>query len=339
MEILKDIQFDSFPSRLVLATLEETSAAQGDLFVADDNTAGFLSPEQREKAVILPAGESEKTFASIERILARAVELKLDRSSLFVGLGGGVICDMTAFAASLYMRGTRVELMPTTLLAMVDAAVGGKTGVDYGSYKNMIGTFYPARQVWICPDYVKSLPDREYLCGLAEVIKTAILGDEALLIMLEEKREALLARDPILVREMIVHCVRFKAKVVEEDLRESGVRASLNLGHTFGHALESITGFSGVSHGEGVAWGMSKAVLAARLRGDISEAAYRRQITLLTDFGYPLDYPFSVDELIEAMGHDKKIQGGQKRFVLPAEGGKRFQILPLDETFLRKVLE
>ncbi len=332
MEILKDIHFTSFDSRLVLAASGEIAAAEGDLFVADTHTERFLSPSQRERAVILPSGESEKTFASIEKILARAVELRLDRSSLFVGMGGGVICDMTAFAASLYMRGCRVELIPTTLLSMVDAAVGGKTGVDYGNYKNMIGTFYPARQVWLCPDYLETLPEREYLCGLAEVIKTAILGEDGLWSLLEENRQGILKREPGLVREMIVRCVLYKAAVVEEDLKEGGVRASLNLGHTFGHALESITRFSGVSHGEGVAWGISKAADAARRRGDLSERSYRRIMDLLLAYGYRLAYDFSVEDLLDAMGHDKKIRDGQKRFILPADGNR------LEESLVKEVL-
>ncbi|MDC7223374.1 MAG: 3-dehydroquinate synthase [Spirochaetales bacterium] len=337
MDIIQTINFGAFNSSLELAQAEEIRSLKADLYVADSHTAEFLTPEQRELAVIIPPGESEKVFSSIEKIMARAVEYRLDRGSLMVGVGGGVICDMTAFAASLYMRGCQVELVPTTLLAMVDAAVGGKTGVDYGSYKNMLGSFYPARRVIFNPNYVNTLPEKEYLCGLAEAIKSAFLGDRELLELLETERDALMRRDPDLVKEMVLRCVRFKAKVVEEDLKENGVRASLNLGHTFGHALESVTGFSQVSHGEGVAWGMAKAAKAALVRGDIDREYHDRIINLLENYGYKLSYDFSVDDLMEAMGHDKKIRGGKKRFILPA-GLEKHLITELDEELVREIL-
>ena len=176
MEIIQTVHFGSSDSQLLLASPSEIREREADLYVADTHTAEFLSEEQKRKTVILPPGESEKNFGSVEKIIARAVEYRLDRASLILGIGGGVVTDMTAFAASLYMRGCRVELVPTSLLAMVDAAVGGKTGVDYGAFKNMIGTFYPAERVFLCPEFISSLPQKEYLCGMAEVIKTAILG-------------------------------------------------------------------------------------------------------------------------------------------------------------------
>ena len=337
MESVQTIKFGTAQSLITLASPAEIRDRKADLYVADGNTAEFLSDKQRENALVLPPGESEKTFASIEKIIARAVELKLDRSSLILGLGGGVICDMTAFAASLYMRGCRVELVPTSLLAMVDASVGGKTGVDYGAFKNMIGTFYPAEQVILCPEYVATLPQKEYLCGLAEAIKTALLGDLEMLELLEKEKEAVLKREPSLVKELIVRCVRFKGRIVEEDLKENGLRACLNLGHTFGHALESVTGFSRVSHGEGVAWGIAKAARAAYSRGDIGSDYHDRIIRLLEGYGYNLSYDISPDDLMEAMGHDKKIRGGQKRFILPSGPGT-YTITPLDEEFVRDIV-
>jgi 3-dehydroquinate synthase len=337
MDKIQTINFGSFTSSLELAGADDIKSLEADLYVADSHTVDFLSFEQQEKTVVISPGESEKNFSSIEKIMARAVEYKLDRSSLIVGIGGGVICDMTAFAASLYMRGCKVVLVPTTLLAMVDAAVGGKTGVDYGTYKNMLGSFYPAERVLFNPSYVDSLPDKEYLCGLAEVIKSALLGDKGLLELLEDKKDALLARDPVLVKEIVLRCVRFKGKVVEEDLKENGVRASLNLGHTFGHALESVTGFTAVSHGEGVAWGMAKAAKTALVLNEITRDYYDRIIRILEAYGYKLSYDFSVDELIEAMGHDKKIRGGKKRFILPA-GLEKSLITELDETLVREIV-
>ncbi|MDC7220549.1 MAG: 3-dehydroquinate synthase [Spirochaetales bacterium] len=337
MDIIQTIHFPTTDSVLTRALPVEVSQMKADLYVADTNTEQFLSPEQKERAVILPPGESAKHFASVEQIVGRALEYKLDRTSLILGIGGGVICDMTAFAASLYMRGCRVELVPTTLLSMVDAAVGGKTGVDYGTYKNMLGTFYPAQRVIICPEFLTTLPQKEFLCGLAEAIKSALLGDRELLELLENKTQAILARDPELVEEMVIRCVRFKGAIVEEDLRESGVRASLNLGHTFGHALESITGFTAVSHGEAVAWGMAKAAKAALKRGDIDKSYFDRIIAILEAYDYRLEYDFSVDELIDAMGHDKKIQAGKKRYILPA-GLEKHLITELDEELVREIL-
>ena len=338
MEVIRNIDYSGFFSLLSFIEKEEWEKRDGALFVADDNTASFLAPHQRERAVILPPGETAKTFASVEKILSRAVDLRLDRSSVLIGVGGGVICDMTAFAASLYMRGCQVELVPTTLLAMVDAAVGGKTGVDFGHYKNMIGTFNPARKVHFPLFTLKSLPQKEYLCGLAEVLKTALLGDEKLWGILEDKREDILNRDPLLIKDMIYRCAQVKGRIVQEDLKEKGLRASLNLGHTFGHALEAVTGFSLLSHGEAVAWGLGKAALASLRLNLINQSFYERITSLLAAYGYKKDYDFPLERLIDAMGHDKKISEGKIRFILPV-GMEKIQIRELEDTLLREVLK
>lgn len=338
MDIVKEIKFASSHSEVGFISPKEFASLKGDLFVADENTAPFLTPEQREKALILPPGEEAKTFPNVEKILFLALEKKLDRSSVMVGVGGGVICDMTAFAASLYMRGCQVELVPTTLLAMVDAAMGGKTGVDYGNYKNMVGSFYPARRVLINPEFLNTLSQREFLCGLAEVIKTALLADRTLLEILEKRKDEVLKRDPMLVKELITHCILVKSRIVQEDLREGGIRACLNLGHTFGHALETVSGFSTISHGEAVAWGISKAALAALKVGQIEQEYHDRVINLLKSYDYNLEFEFPVDSLIDAMGHDKKIRAGEKRFILTTGVGKH-NITPLKPELVREVLE
>jgi 3-dehydroquinate synthase len=338
MELVKEIKYSDTSSLVGFIDSKELWEKKADLYVADENTARFLNAEQREKSLILPPGEEAKTFSSVEKILSAAVEQQLNRSSLILGIGGGVICDMTAFAASLFMRGCRVELVPTTLLAMVDAAVGGKTGVDFRNYKNMMGTFYPAEKVNLALFTLEHLPQKEFLCGLAEAIKTALIGDEELFILLEDNRDSVLSRDLTLIKEIIGRCVNVKAKIVQEDLKEKGTRVCLNLGHTFGHALESVSGFSNISHGEAVAWGMVKASQAALNRGDIDRDFYHRIVSLIDIYGYKKDYSFSYKALLEAMGHDKKSQSGTIRFILPA-GMEKYLITPLKDSLLQEVLQ
>ncbi|HEY9595838.1 MAG TPA: 3-dehydroquinate synthase family protein, partial [Spirochaetia bacterium] len=217
------------------------------------------------------------------------------------------------------MRGCGLVLAPTTLLAMVDASLGGKTGIDFLGYKNMVGTFYPASRIVIRVDALAALPGREYLSGLAEVIKTAIIGDAALLALLEERREAVMARDPAVVEEMIRRSLAVKGRLVEADPRETGRRALLNLGHTFGHALESATDFSGWTHGEAVAWGMGRALAAGTRFGMTDPGFARRVAALLEAYGFRLrsDVPYSA--LAPGLDRDKKRKGGMARLVIPCD--------------------
>lgn len=338
MELIKHVRLGDFESEVSFINPDELEELRADLHIADSHTATFLGDVKEDSLIILPPGEEHKTLDSVESILSRAVEERLDRGSVILGMGGGVVCDMTAFAASLYMRGCQLELVPTTLLAMVDASVGGKTGVDFGRYKNMIGSFYPARRVMIPLHVLESLPRREYLCGLAEAIKTALLGDETLFKLLEERREAILNRDQDLVKEIVRRSVLVKGAVVEEDLKEKGMRACLNLGHTFGHALETVTRFTEVSHGEAVAWGMAKAADAALVKGVLDKGFHARIGDILTAYGYRLNYPVEGKKIIEAMTHDKKSQGGVVRFILPT-GLESHVITPLDDFLLEEILK
>ena len=216
------------------------------LFHAEDGSKdfkrGFTGIRGKDVLVILGSGEPYKTIDSVLQIVSAALDHNAQRSAVFVGIGGGVITDMTAFAASIFKRGAHCELMPTSLLCMVDASVGGKTGCDFSSYKNMIGSFFPAQKIHICPAFVKSLPQSEYRSGLAEVVKTALLYNPELVTKLENTPSVLTDRTSPLVHEMIQICVSAKARVVEEDLTEKNIRMQLNLGHTFGHALESRAG-------------------------------------------------------------------------------------------------
>lgn len=310
---------------------------KADIVVCDENTKPFLpAGVPQERVVLLPPGERAKTWASVEGILNRAVDRGLDRSSLFLGVGGGVITDLTAFAASIYMRGARLALKPTTLLAMVDAALGGKTGFDFRSYKNLVGTFYPASTLIVDTACLNSLPEREYRSGLAEVVKTAMIGDAPLLDLLEEEVDALLARDPALMGEVVTRCLRVKGRIVEDDLREKGGRAVLNLGHTFAHALESVTHFRW-SHGEAVSWGLVKSLGWAEELGLLPpDSDYRFRVTaLLKRLGLPVSLDSAHGEiqgkdLYEAMAHDKKSRGGCLPLIIPRKPGVMPERIPLE---------
>jgi len=285
------------------------------LFVFDSNTSG-LAGALPPASIVLPSGEREKTLRNVESILAGALERGLSRDGRIVGVGGGVVCDMAALAASLYMRGCGLVLVPTTLLAMVDAAIGGKTGVDFGGYKNIVGPFYPADEVRIDTDFLSTLPDAAYRSGLAEVIKHALLGDAELYRLLREGRAGILARDNGLLPRMVARAIAGKKGYVERDLREQGVRAHLNLGHTFAHALETVTGYRG-SHGDAVGWGIGRA-MAYGERAGLTEPGYACEVRdLLLSYGFQLERP-GVDSgrLADAMTRDKKKRGGAVRLVL-----------------------
>jgi 3-dehydroquinate synthase len=306
-----------------------------NLQVFDTNTAG-LFPDRGVARHVWPAGEDHKTWPQIDAVLTRALDLGLARDSVIAGVGGGVVTDMAAFAASLYMRGCRLTLVPTTLLAMVDAALGGKTGVDYHGYKNLVGTFYPAHELRIWPGALNSLPERDYRSGLGEVIKHAFLVDTHLLDLLETRRDAVLARDPAVVEELVFRAVMVKVGVVERDLRETGERAFLNLGHTFGHGLESVMGFDGSwTHGEAVCWGMGRAFDLGVALGKTDPAWRDRANALMAAYGFRSTATGPRPEaLLAAMQKDKKKKGGLVRFVLQERQGVTFQQAVDDQAVL-----
>ncbi len=302
------------PTEIVFA--DAPRCPEASLTVYDETTRSLFGAGIND-AVSIPPGEKEKGWPSVQIVLEQAVRKGVGRDGVIAGVGGGVVCDVTAFAASVYMRGCGLALVPTTLLAMVDASLGGKTGIDFLGFKNLVGSFYPASRIIICPAALESLPPREYLSGLAEVIKTAVIGDEELFSILESRREAVLARDMVVVREMIRRSLTVKGRLVELDPRENGVRAFLNLGHTFGHALESATGFSEWTHGEAVAWGMGRA-LAAGMRFGVTDAAFAERLqTLLISYGYRLEAGTGYDQLAAAFARDKKRKGGRTHLVIP----------------------
>jgi 3-dehydroquinate synthase len=306
-----------------------------DLQIYDAHTAA-LFPETRVPRHVWPAGEAHKGWPQIDSVLTRALELGLARDSTFAGVGGGVVTDMAAFAASLYMRGCRLVLVPTTLLAMVDAALGGKTGIDYGGFKNLVGSFYPAHELRIWPGALASLPDRDYRSGLAEVLKHAFLNEAHLLELLETRREAVLGRDPAVLDELVFRAVMVKVGVVERDLRETGERAFLNLGHTFGHALEAVMGFDGSwTHGEAVCWGMARAFELGATLGRTDPAWRDKAVALMASYGFKLTAPGAdAGAILKAMKNDKKKKGGLVRFVLQENQGRTFQQAVDDDTVL-----
>ena len=325
-----EFNFGQYKTSVDFFDLDHLIPETGSLFVADENTKYIIPDKFWDRTIILESGEENKNWNSIDKILTKAVDLKLGRDANFVGVGGGVICDMTAFAASVFMRGCNVTLVPTTLLSMVDAALGGKSGVDYMGYKNLVGAFYPAKELRIGVDTLKTLNEREFLSGLGEVFKTAMLGDSKLLSFLENSKDDILTLKPKALEFIINSCIKVKGSVVEEDLYEHSIRANLNLGHTFGHALESVTGFSEFSHGEGVAWGIAKAMDTSLELGIVSKEYYSRIIDLLNKYNYKLIADVDSNDILDAMKLDKKKKGGIVKFIL--------QTAP-QETIIREVPE
>ena len=264
-------------------------------------------------SIQLPDGEAYKTVATMQSILDELVATGANRDTTVVALGGGVVGDIAGFAAACYMRGVGFIQVPTTLLAQVDSSVGGKTGVNHEQGKNLIGAFYQPRIVLIDTDTLDTLPDRELKAGLAEVIKYGAICDADFFAWLEGNIDALLQRNPDALAHAVRRSCELKAEVVAEDERESGRRAILNFGHTFGHAIERCQGYGEWLHGEAVAAGM---IMAAQLSG-LGDTDIGRLRNLVAAAGLPTKPPaITADDWMAAMGMDKKVQGKQLRFVL-----------------------
>ena len=319
--------------RNVCLVTNETIAPLFQSFVLDalhDNGAAT----RKVTVVELPDGEAHKTLESYERILTAALEEKHERSTVFIALGGGVIGDMTGFAAASFLRGADFIQVPTTLLSQVDSSVGGKTGVNHPMGKNLIGAFHQPIGVIIDTQTLDTLPDREYAAGMAEVIKYGLIADANFFKYLIGHREALLRRDQSLLAEVIARCCAIKADVVKRDEREGGVRAILNYGHTFGHAIEKEQGFGVWLHGEAVAAGMAIAARISAGRGAIAPDTVAALTDFLRAFSLPTNAPhgMGVDAFMSAMRGDKKVQAGQIRYVLLESLGNAFVTPGLDES-------
>lgn len=273
-------------------------------------------------SLTVPAGESSKSWHLAGEVLEELATRRLERTDLVVALGGGVIGDLAGFAAAVYLRGVDLVQVPTTLLAMVDSSVGGKTGVDLRAGKNLAGAFKQPLIVLADTDTLTTLPDDEWRSGLAEVVKSAVLSGEEFLGWVERHAEELSAREPAVVMEAVVRCVRFKASVVADDEREQGPRECLNYGHTLGHALEKALGYGTVSHGAAVAEGMR---FAARLSVEVAGAGpefVKRQDRVLDTLGMAtLDVRLQPRVLLDVMRGDKKSRGGKVRMVVVGAPG------------------
>ncbi len=274
--------------------------------------------------LILGSGEPYKTIESVLTIIQKAIDAGFSRNDLFIGIGGGVICDITAFAASIFKRGAAVQFVPTTLLAMVDASVGGKTGCDFENYKNMIGSFFPAQKIYYFTEFIQYLPDNQYFSGLAEALKTGILFNETLFEYFEKESEKIKARDSQILKEIITLSVKEKANVVEKDFTERNIRAYLNLGHTFAHAYETIMGLGAVTHGEAVAWGIGRAITYSYKKDYCREAFYNRIIDVLKLYNWDTDpIPSLVRgggigaRFLSVMHKDKKNINSKIRLIVP----------------------
>ncbi len=288
----------------------------------------------------IPAGEASKKLASVEAIWSELMQARFSRKCCLIALGGGVIGDMTGFAAACYQRGVDFVQVPTTLLAQVDSSVGGKTAVNHPQGKNMIGAFYQPKAVIIDTDTLSSLPKREWAAGMAEVIKYGALGDSAFLDWLDANMGALNEKEPKAVAEAIRRSCQMKADIVAADEREAGQRALLNLGHTFGHAIEAEQAYKGLLHGEGVAVGMSMAAdLSVRMGWTDSGSALRLD-RLLQQAHLPTQAPecMTPDNFLHHMGLDKKVESGQLRLVLPKPIGSAVVTADFDPDALSQTL-
>tara|TARA_B110000858_G_scaffold185553_1_gene227855 strand:- start:23481 stop:24572 length:1092 start_codon:yes stop_codon:yes gene_type:complete len=278
-----------------------------------------LFPEQDVMEIVLPDGEAHKDLDAISHIYNSLLAGKYDRNTLLVALGGGVVGDITGFAAATYLRGIKFIQIPTTLLAQVDSSVGGKTGVNHPLGKNMIGAFYQPRCVLADTDVLSTLPRREMKAGLAEVLKYGLVYDAEFFDWLDSNSRGIAESDAVLLSQTIKSCCEIKAEVVAMDEKESGVRALLNLGHTFGHAIETASGYGNWLHGETVAMGMVMAADLSRRLGWIDLAvAQRIRAVLEENFGMPVLPPadITVEQYLDLMLSDKKAESGKIRFVL-----------------------
>jgi 3-dehydroquinate synthase len=291
------------------------------------------------REVLVPDGEASKSVAQLSALWDAFVALQLERSSPVVALGGGVVGDLAGFAAATFKRGVPFVQCPTTLLAQVDSSVGGKVAIDHPAGKNLIGAFHQPAAVCIDLATLGTLPRRELVAGLAEVIRSGAALDAEFFGFLERSVERLLALDPEALRQAVAACCRIKAGIVAEDEREGGRRSLLNLGHTFGHALETLTGYARYRHGEAVGWGIARAARLAVRLGRCTEADAARQESLLRRAGLPVDDPSPDAELmIAAMAHDKKSTGGKPRFVLTEKIGSANLYGEIPREILKEVL-
>jgi len=318
---------------------EEVLAAEGRgataLLVSDSNVDPLYGERCAEvlqargfrvARAVVPAGEASKSLADAQRLYDHALSAHLDRSSVVVALGGGVVGDLAGFVAGTYLRGVKLQQVPTSLLAMVDSSVGGKTGVNLPQGKNLVGVFYQPIEVAVDLSTLATLPNREYFSGMAEIVKYGVIWDATLFRMLEEQVQALRDRDPGVLEAVVARCCEIKAEVVAMDERESGVRAILNYGHTLGHAIENVAGYGEWLHGEAIAIGMAYAGEVSCQCRDFARSDHERVVQLLAALELPvcrsaLPGATTWSALRQAMTADKKARETVPTFVLADQLG------------------
>lgn len=301
-----------------------------------------ISENYKTEVFIVPDGEKSKSLNQTEKIYSWLIEKRFDRDSLILAFGGGVIGDLAGFVASTYLRGVRFIQIPTTLLAQVDSSIGGKVGVNHQLGKNLIGAFYQPQFVLSDINFLKTLSKEEYICGLGEVVKYALIGNTELFEFLLSNQERISA-DHIQVNEyFVLESARQKAMVVEKDEKEMGIRATLNFGHTFGHALEKFYNYQNLKHGQAVLFGMKCAVNASQLLGYLQPGTACKITDLINRFDIHLPNKLNnsnILDLIDFMQHDKKVKGGQVQYILIKDIGKVFKTKIEDEKIIRQAFE
>ena len=296
--------------------------AEKAIIVTDTNVKHYYQKKFPPYDVItVETGEKIKNLDTVRNIYRKLVELEADRSTLLIGIGGGIVCDITGFVASTFLRGIRFGFVASTLLSQVDASVGGKNGVNFEGYKNMIGVFEQPQFVICDLDLLKTLPEKEILCGLAEIIKHAVIQDAELFTYIETHAEKILSLDTEVMEKLVHNSVAIKARIVNRDEKEKGERRKLNFGHTFGHALEKTTG---VSHGEAVSAGMMLAAEISEKKGGLPADDANRLKKMLQRFNLPTKLPADRTTILEALRKDKKRAGDHIFFVLLSAIGNAF---------------
>lgn len=322
-------------SRIAVVTNSVVRPICGDFIEEVLQGSGF-----RVRMIEIPDGEVHKSLATAEKLYDALVDFNMDRTSTVVALGGGVIGDLAGFAAATYMRGIHFVNIPTTLLAQVDSAVGGKTGVDHPKGKNLIGAFYQPKLVICDLGQLKTLPAKELFAGMAEVVKYGVILDAGFFSFVESHVREILEQEDDAMAEVVRSSCAAKASIVEEDERESGRRAILNFGHTLGHAIESLTGYTRYIHGEAVSIGMVAAARISHAMKLCDQEVVVRLERLLAMIGLPTALPeLDPDEVIRILSHDKKVRDGKVRFVLPERIGKAVVRDDVDPGIIRSVLK
>ena len=282
----------------------------------------FAIADRKVEVIVMPDGERSKTLAELEKLAEKLMGLGCDRHSVLLALGGGVVGDVGGFLASIFMRGIPVVQIPTTLLAQVDSAIGGKTGVNLKAGKNLLGTFHQPLAVLVDPDVLSTLPEREYRSGLFEAMKYGVIRNPAIFELMDSQRDALLRRDGAVLEKLIADCIRVKADVVSRDEREGGERRILNFGHTIGHALEAETNYRHLLHGEAVGWGMIAACSLGAEIGVTDSGTAQRIVALVESYGPLPKVQIDGKRILKRLASDKKTVGGVPHFILPTVIGK-----------------